>query len=132
MTKKVSALLVLNTSILIPIISTPLLVSCKNIDYKKDVKEDFTKNKSTIFASESISYIKLGSKSGKVKYEAQLVSSNDKTGEATIKITPIQSGKVKTAFEVKITGFKIKLSEVLKDVKSLDLTEKEKYKIDDY
>ncbi|MDD7897613.1 hypothetical protein PUW95_02645 [Metamycoplasma hyosynoviae] len=132
MTKKVSALLVLNTSILIPIISTPLLVSCKNIDYKKDVKEDFTKNKSTIFASESISYIKLGSKSGKVKYEAQLVSSNDKTGEATIKITPIQSGKVKTAFEVKITGFKIKLSEVLKDVKSLDLTEKEKYKVDDY
>ncbi|MDC8926855.1 hypothetical protein PR254_00105 [Metamycoplasma hyosynoviae] len=67
MTKKVLALLVLNTSILVPIISTPLLVSCKNIDYKKDVKEDFTKNKSTIFASESISYIKLGSKSGKVK-----------------------------------------------------------------
>ncbi|MDD7883908.1 lipoprotein 17-related variable surface protein [Metamycoplasma hyosynoviae] len=132
MTKKVSALLLLNTSILVPIISTPLLVSCKNIDYKKDVKEDFTKDKSTIFASECQSIIKFGSKSGKVKYEVELVSSNDKTGEATVKITPIENNKLQTAFELKLTGFKIKLSEVLKDVKSLDLTEKEKYKVDDY
>ncbi|MDC8914154.1 lipoprotein 17-related variable surface protein [Metamycoplasma hyosynoviae] len=132
MTKKVLALLVLNTSILVPIISTPLLVSCKNIDYKKDVKEDFTKDKSTIFASECQSIIKFSSKSGKVKYEVELVSSNDKTGEAIVKITPIENNKLQTAFELKLTGFKIKLSEVLKDVKSLYLTEKEKYKVDDY
>ncbi|MDD7897912.1 hypothetical protein PUW92_00640 [Metamycoplasma hyosynoviae] len=132
MTKKVLALLVLNTSILVPIISTPLLVSCKNIDYKKDVKEDFTKDKSTIFASECQSIIKFSSKSGKVKYEVELVSSNDKTGEAIVKITPIENNKLQTAFELKLIGFKIKLSEVLKDVKSLYLTEKEKYKVDDY
>ncbi|MDC8937807.1 hypothetical protein, partial [Metamycoplasma hyosynoviae] len=122
MTKKVLALLVLNTSILVPIISTPLLVSCKNIDYKKDVKEDFTKDKSTIFASECQSIIKFSSKSGKVKYEVELVSSNDKTGEAIVKITPIENNKLQTAFELKLIGFKIKLSEVLKDVKSLYLT----------
>ncbi|MDC8901258.1 hypothetical protein PR249_03150 [Metamycoplasma hyosynoviae] len=132
MSKKISKPLLFAAVVLSPLLSTPILISCNNIDFKNDVNVDFIKNKNAVAATDVLSNIKLSSKSSKVTYEVELISTNDKTGEVVIKITPILKNQLQTAFELKIDGFQRKLSEVLKDVKSLDLIDKSKHKVDDY
>ncbi|MDC8963634.1 hypothetical protein PR242_03720, partial [Metamycoplasma hyosynoviae] len=121
MSKKISKPLLFAAVVLSPLLSTPILISCNNIDFKNDVNVDFIKNKNAVATTDVLSNIKLSSKSSKVTYEVELISTNDKTGEVVIKITPILKNQLQTAFELKIDGFQRKLSEVLKDVKSLDL-----------
>ncbi|MDC8916692.1 hypothetical protein PR240_03170 [Metamycoplasma hyosynoviae] len=131
MPKKSLNLLVLAGTLITPIIGTPLLVSCKNIDYEQDIVISFKENKSTFFASDVLDKITFKSKSNKVKYTPKLIKSDDVSGEVILSITPNYKG-TKKSFTLKLSGFAKKLEAILKQIEEFDLQDKDKHKVEDY
>ncbi|MDC8914157.1 hypothetical protein [Metamycoplasma hyosynoviae] len=131
MQKKSLHLLTLTGSLITPIIGIPLLVSCKKIDYEQDIDIKFKQTKSTFFASDVLEKITLKSKSNKVRYTAKIIKFDDAIGEVELSITPNYKG-TKKPFNLKIPGFARKLEVILKQIKTIDLEEKDKYKVEDY
>ncbi|MDC8937931.1 lipoprotein 17-related variable surface protein [Metamycoplasma hyosynoviae] len=131
MQKKSLHLLVLTGSFITPIIGIPLLVSCKKIDYEQDIDIKFKQTKSTFFASDVLEKITVKSKSNKVKYTAKIIKFDDAVGEVELSITPNYKG-TKKAFNLKISGFAKKLEIILKKIETIDLQDKDKYKVEDY
>ncbi|MDD1377624.1 lipoprotein 17-related variable surface protein, partial [Metamycoplasma hyosynoviae] len=121
--KKIRSLSLLAFGSIIPVVSAPILVSCENIDYQKDVNFQFKKDKSTLLASEVQDNLSLLSTSGKVKYNFKVEKTDDNEGTIQLVITPFHKNKNQPSFTLKVSGFK-KLEKIEEQNNLKDLLDK--------
>ncbi|MDD7893406.1 hypothetical protein PUW87_01000 [Metamycoplasma hyosynoviae] len=119
-----------------PIVTTTLSISCWKINYEKDIKISFKRNKNEILASEILKYIEVTSVSTKVRYELSIVKADDLKGKVELMITPIYRGKVEKRFNLTFDGLKkvkkTPFEEILDKIQNVNLSEKETKTIDEY
>ncbi|UTO25895.1 hypothetical protein NMG93_03420 [Metamycoplasma hyosynoviae] len=119
-----------------PIVASTLSISCWKINYEKDIKISFKRDKNEILASEILKYLEATSTSLKVRYDLSIVKADDTKGIVELMITPIYKGKVEKRFNLTFDGFKknkmTPLEEILHKIQNVDLSEKQTKTIEEY
>ncbi|MDD7907720.1 hypothetical protein PUW93_00280 [Metamycoplasma hyosynoviae] len=119
-----------------PIVASTLSISCWKVNYEKDIKIFFKRDKNEILASEILKYLEATSASLKVKYNLSIVKADDTKGIVELTITPIYKGKVEKRFNLTFDGFKknkmTPLEEILHKIQNVDLSEKQTKTIEEY
>ncbi|KDE42507.1 hypothetical protein NPL1_03315 [Metamycoplasma hyosynoviae] len=119
-----------------PIVASTLSISCWKVNYEKDIKISFKRDKNEILASEILKYLEATSTSLKVRYDLSIVKADDTKGIVELMITPIYKGKVEKRFNLTFDGFKknkmTPLEEILQKIQNVDLSEKQTKTIEEY
>ncbi|MDC8914156.1 lipoprotein 17-related variable surface protein [Metamycoplasma hyosynoviae] len=119
-----------------PIVASTLSISCWKVNYEKDIKISFKRDKNEILASEILKYLEAASTSLKVRYDLSIVKADDTKGIVELMITPIYKGKVEKRFNLTFDGFKknkmTPLEEILHKIQNVDLSEKQTKTIEEY
>ncbi|MDC8917113.1 hypothetical protein PR256_02005 [Metamycoplasma hyosynoviae] len=119
-----------------PIVASTLSISCWKVNYEKDIKISFKRDKNEILASEILKYLEATSTSLKVRYDLSIVKADDTKGIVELMITPIYKGKVEKRFNLTFDGFKknkmTPLEEILHKIQNVDLNEKQTKTIEEY